>query len=304
MTERRFTSMHSADQQTWRELESLRDSAVVSEARNYADNLTATVRRSRRSSMARVTLPRFIAAIACGVAVLAAGIAIFTQPVSQQFATAVGEHRTVVLDDGSQLLLDTDTAATVVMTRKQRRVALLKGQANFEVAHDSTRPFRVSAGPMIVTAIGTNFDVAALPGRNTVTLIRGRVAVRSLQQSNRSETGLLLQPGQRVAVIGNGTLSAPKPVALSKAMAWQAGRIDLEHATVTDAIAEVNRYSPIKITLRHAAIGTRHIDGVFRSGDVDAMAAALCAYFDLHIAERSPQEIVLDTAPRPPTAGT
>jgi len=294
MTDKHLTSANATDDPVWDELESVRHSTVVADARRFSHE----VARRDQAKWWRVTnLPRLAATTVCGALVIALLVFVTSRPDAQTFATTIGEHRSVTLEDGSRLLLDTDSSVRVVMTRGERRVTLLEGQANFEVAHDATRPFRVGSGTMTVTAIGTNFDVTALPGRNTVTLIRGRVAVTSAQPSlNPSADVMTLQPGERVAVLSDGSLSAPRAIALSKALAWQQGRIDLEDATVLDAIAEVNRYSRVKITLRHAAIGTRRIDGLFRTGDVDAMAAALCAYFDLRVAERSAQEIVLDRA--------
>jgi len=44
-------------------------------------------------------------------------------------------------------------------TRSRRSVILGRGEALFEVAHDSARPFVVIAGNGSITAVGTTFDV-------------------------------------------------------------------------------------------------------------------------------------------------
>ena len=64
----------------------------------------------------------------------------------QRYATAVGERRAVPLEDGSELLLDTDSAVTVRYSRKHRNLALERGRVQFSVAPAPQRPFVVQIG--------------------------------------------------------------------------------------------------------------------------------------------------------------
>lgn len=93
------------------------------------------------------------------------------------YETALGEHRTVVLDDGSRVDLNTATHLTVHLSRDRRAVALETGEVLFEVAPDPARPFVVTAGALRIRDIGTRFDVDRRPERVTVAVLEGRVQI-------------------------------------------------------------------------------------------------------------------------------
>ncbi len=93
-------------------------------------------RASRRSPR------RFGAAIAACAVFAVAALFAFQSLVPGRYSTGVGEQRTIKLEDGSTIALNTDTAVRVELTDRMRRVSLLRGEALFNVAKDPTRPFR------------------------------------------------------------------------------------------------------------------------------------------------------------------
>src|SRR3546814_23294 len=93
------------------------------------------------------------------------------------YATTTGEQRTVALDDGSRVVLDTGSDLKVQYGRRERRLTLLRGRADFRVQHDSDRPFVVLVGDASVTATGTRFQVRTADDAGAVTLLEGEVVV-------------------------------------------------------------------------------------------------------------------------------
>src|SRR5690606_28626324 len=91
--------------------------------------------------------------------------------------TGVGEQRTVTLEDGSRVSLNTATRLSLHFDRGVRRVRLQSGEALFEVARDPGRPFVVESGDRQVRALGTAFIVRRDAGRIAVTLMEGSVEV-------------------------------------------------------------------------------------------------------------------------------
>jgi transmembrane sensor len=75
------------------------------------------------------------------------------------YATAIGEQSTVHLQDGSQVVLNTDSLIEVNYTDKYRLLKLERGEMHVRVTHDNTRPFTVIAGDRIVKAMGTAFSL-------------------------------------------------------------------------------------------------------------------------------------------------
>lgn len=244
----------------------------------------ATSRRpiSRRSAR---TGPQCLAPIGlAGILLLALGGASWLwyaqRPVA--FATAIGEQRTVRLEDGSRITLDTATRVEVRYDGSRRRVMLTSGQAMFDVASEAGRPFLVRAGDTEVVALGTRFDVRRFGTGARVLLVEGQVVVR---QSDRPDSRWALAPGQQV------TTSAPRPEVVSAdvpaATSWTAGRLTFENTPISEAVAEVNRYTPDPIDLRDDGIASIPVSGVFNAGDVDGFVAALTDLYSLE-ATRSP----------------
>ena len=93
------------------------------------------------------------------------------------FETRHGEQLTRRLADNSVLHLNTDSAVTIRYGKTERLVMLTSGQADFEVAHEPDRAFRVFAGSAEVVDLGTKFDVRLEHDSTVVTVVEGRVAV-------------------------------------------------------------------------------------------------------------------------------
>ncbi|MEJ0035692.1 MAG: FecR domain-containing protein [Gammaproteobacteria bacterium] len=101
----------------------------------------------------------------------------FTLSSPEQFQTKVGEQRSVLLADGSRVTLNTASKIEVQLRSDHRVVQLVQGEALFEVAHDTRRPFDVHVGDVVVRAVGTQFDIDRRAKRTVVTVVEGRVAM-------------------------------------------------------------------------------------------------------------------------------
>ena len=93
------------------------------------------------------------------------------------YRTAHGEQSRRVLPDGSVLNLNTDSQVIVHFSRHERVIDLERGQAFFQVRHEATRAFRVSAGNAQIVDVGTQFDVYRKPSTVLVSVLEGTVAV-------------------------------------------------------------------------------------------------------------------------------
>ena len=283
----RGARMNDEHDPTWRALEGLRHSDIVRDARRYA-----TVRAGRRSRLAewRQAIgwkwPGAVAAL--GAAVVALVVAV---PDTRTYRTRVGEMRLMTLADGSVMRLNTGTRVAVSIGGSRRRVELLAGEVRFDVAHDPARPFEVEANGMRVRAIGTSFDVVALPERTEVTLIHGRVSVEAKGASAAGERRYLA-PGQQVRLVAGG-LTRPNAARLDATVAWQRHLIDLNDLPLADALKELNRYSSVRLEVADARSYATPVSGIVRAGDVDASVAALSAYYDLEVVHRTGDRVIL-----------
>lgn len=209
------------------------------------------------------------------------------------YATTVGQQSGITLEDGSVITLNTDSRVRVTYDAAQRHVVLLRGQALFEVAKEPNRPFVVDAGGKRVVALGTTFDVR-LNGREVeVTLVEGRVEIAEQAGAGRKDTPppVRLEMGQRLVSAAQEDATVTE-IDTGKATSWRDGFVTFEETPLIDAIAEMNRYSTVRIVAADSALMQLKVNGVFRSGQQARFAEALEEYFPVE-ARRDGNLIVL-----------
>jgi transmembrane sensor len=164
------------------------------------------------------------------------------------YATQIGEHRTETLADRTRVVLNTDSAMQVRLTRDRREIDLERGEAQFEVAYDAVRPFVVNLGEGTVTALGTRFQIRRDADAATVTLLEGRVEVTHGQERR------VLRPNEqaRLPVGGGMRVETIDPAQVS---GWLDGWLRFRDTPPAQVVAEANRYSTR--TLRLAAWRSR-----------------------------------------------
>lgn len=170
------------------------------------------------------------------------------------YHTMTGEQKTIRLADGSSLYLNTDTALDVDLSEHERRIVLIQGEAEFQVAHDKTKPFRVSAGNTVTEALGTQFIVRYQDSAGLVTLVEGKV-----RTSHASGTGnVTLKPGEQVAFTA-GQLGSVHATDLAGAASWRRGRLVMNSVSLQAVVNEINRYRHGHVHILNSALAQRKI---------------------------------------------
>jgi transmembrane sensor len=216
-------------------------------------------------------------AAAAALILLAAGGALFLRSPfdAPSYRTAVGERRTIALSDGSIVQLDTNSRVTIHYTMFSRALTLDEGQAFFTVAHGSRRRFVVTAGDTSVTATGTRFDIRRNAGTVAVTLLQGGVDVRLPGR----EPVRLFSGQEMLHPIGGAPVI--RPVSGGATIAWTTGRIIFDNTPLSEAIAEINRYTQATVRLQAPSYAAAHVSGSFEVGDVGSFVQAATAVLPL-----------------------
>lgn len=198
-------------------------------------------------------------------------------PAPVSYATQFGERRTETLQDGSTVVLNTDSAIEARYTPGRRGVALQRGEAQFEVTHDATRPFVVSMGEGgTVTALGTRFQVRREADMDVVTLLEGKIEV------SRGEQRRILQPNEqaRLSTTQGIQVASIDPDQIS---AWLDGRLRFRNTPLHEVIAEANRYSARKLRLGADVLAGLPLSGSFNAGDSAAIAATAASILPVRV---------------------
>jgi transmembrane sensor len=269
-----------------------------------ADDIWNDLNARSRSRQRRIRMAAASAAVVIAIVVFVQTRAPRSEgaPTPTGAVVLVPEKR--ALADGSTVDLKPGAAIAISFTGAWRRVTLQHGEAHFQVASDPLRPFLVTAGGIEFRATGTAFSVQLGTGAVELLVTEGRVAVEKLPPvsaaSELPANPLAVVPaGNRVLVnLTAGREPSLAPVtAVSKAeqeerLAWRAPRIEFSGTPLLEAIAVMNRYTRIQMSLGDPALFRLELSGYFRADNTEAFLRVLEATLDIK-AERSADRVIL-----------
>lgn len=230
--------------------------------------------RARAGALLNWMQPRSALVAACCAAVFAAGIGWhqwMLQPTFESsYVAQKGQQRLVILPDGTELAMDTDTQAQVTMYRDRREVLIADGQIMFSVAADPKKPFHVLAGPARVTVLGTRFSVryrnqGADAGAVNVSVEKGHVRVANSYStaSAKADLPVDLLAGQGLRVSSSGMLGQVASVFPGSVALWRKGLVRFDNTSLADALLELERYGPTGLEIRDPAVAALTIGGSY-----------------------------------------
>ncbi len=272
----------------WREVGAGRQAILERlDARDVVTNVVelASRRRAHDPRWRRGAMFGIPAAAAAAIAALVL-VPMLMAPMTT-YTTAPGEHRDVVLGDGTRIAMNGGSTLRVRMTGAQRRVEMDDAEAAFDVTHDPARPFIVAVGESQVRVVGTAFDIARSGGETRVAVARGIVEVRDATGG----TPVRLTIGQALSrddATDQVTLTRMSP---ASAMAWRDGRLIYDDRPLTEVAADLSRAFRTPFTVAPDARNLR-FSGVLELDAEDKVIARLEGFLPVTSA-RSGQGIEL-----------
>lgn len=282
----------------WGELDILTELAVVNLPQ---PSLAANLRQRVSNSIYQLfqTPAKPAAALALVLAVTLSAILSLDR---NQYSTGVGEQQLVTLQDGSTALLNTNSQIRVEYSDQTRNIILVKGQAHFDVMPNPNQPFNVYAGKGLVRALGTAFSVYLQPEILEVTVTEGRVELNALQQpapaaANQTNSSLvaqatvtklsLLDAGQNARIDQRNNridqLESVDATAIMQKLAWHQGLLQFSGDPLQEVVAEISRYTDLKIVILDPQIRDLRIGGFFKVGETEKMLEALETSFGIDV---------------------
>jgi len=216
---------------------------------------------------------------------LAAGLAAVSLLVAgpHRYDTGLGEIREVPLSDGSTVDINTQSTVEVAMRPDLREVRLTRGEAWFRVAHDTKRPFVVSAGRVHVRAVGTAFSVRRHDDGADVVVTEGVVETWTTGDEDHL---VRVAAGSKAYV---AEYEPPKVVPASadvaRSLAWREGQIALEGETLGEAAAQFNRYNAQKLVISDPDLANETLVGQFRVTQPMTFASAVATTLGATVVE-------------------
>ena len=251
------------------------------------------------------------AAVAAGLAVLAISGVLLLNPGSDRappttsaaYETAIGAQKTVLLPDGSEVVLNTNSQLAVTFTPSARVLRLARGEILVRVAEDRARPLSVVAGDRIIQAVGTEFVVEITDDQQVELMVtEGKVvigiqprAVTSIAKGDVDALDTAALPPV-LALLEDNIVSAGEAVILSAAdpvketvsadevevkLSWKQSRLIFRSEPLEKALQEVERYTTVEFVFLDESLKTRTLSGRFRTGDVEELLLLLRVNFNI-----------------------
>jgi len=201
-----------------------------------------------------------LAAAAAITALIAPQMSMFTAETAVAYRTGPSETRMIDLKDGSHILLDRNSRLALA-DGAAPKVEMQGGAAFFDVRHDPSRAFVVTAGDYQVRDIGTKFDVVMAPQALGVAVSEGQLTV-----APKGGERTAVKAGQRIDVATTTGEAAVRTIAASSVGSWRNGQLVYQDTPLALVAMDLSRYvgHPVSVD---PAIGDLRVSGVLAIGD-------------------------------------
>ena len=193
-----------------------------------------------------------------------AGTAADTATVYNTLITPRGGKYQVTLPDGTKVWLNAASSIRfpASFTGNDRTVDIT-GEAYFEVAPDTRRPFIVRAGQARTRVLGTRFDVMAYEDEPSVltTLLDGSVALY------KSGLQVLIRPGQQGTFEPDDGITT-KTVNVAATIAWKDGYYYFDRTRMDEVMRQIARWYDVDIVYQGAVPHDEIVGKIPRTADV------------------------------------
>ncbi|VVN39773.1 Protein FecR [Pseudomonas fluorescens] len=217
--------------------------------------------------------------VALGAALLAQPLGLPLTELTADIRTGTGERRTVTLDDGSELLLNAQSAADIQFDPQRRLVRLREGELLAKVAGDRLRPFLIQTDHTRLRAYGNRFLVREREGQGQVAALNGAVQIDG-QNGER----LHLTAGHEVRYNREGF--GPVQASSSGATAWVDGFLQVRDRPLAEVIDALRPYHNGVLRLDPAVAGLR-VSGLYRLDNPQQILDTLARTLPIHITRRT-----------------
>lgn len=166
--------------------------------------------------------------------------------------SANAEIYNVTLEDGTKVWVNAASLLEKInFNAKERRVKLV-GEAFFEVAKDSTRPFFVETAQQTIRVLGTKFNLKSYPNqKETLTLVEGKVSTTSQTQNEA-----VLVAGESIT-LDNGAI-LPDTFKENNLL-WKEQVFAFEDETLAEILDKVSKWYNVKTS--NVPKSDKHISG-------------------------------------------
>ncbi|MFT4655389.1 MAG: transmembrane sensor [Kangiellaceae bacterium] len=217
------------------------------------------------------------------------------RPSAIAFTSPIGQNRTITLSDGSTVTLAGNSSILVDISQDTRYISLQKGGAYFDVSHDPSRIFSVTAEHLQVRVRGTAFAVKhSADNVIKVSVQRGLVDVADLsEQGVADEQVLQLRANQQVRADLNGRFITPVTQFNNDTeFSWLSGRLIYDDIPLKTVVMDINRYAKKPVVILDESLNELAITASFTFNQIDQALDGLAAAYPIILTEEGERKVL------------
>lgn len=179
------------------------------------------------------------------------------EPLATAYTSVItenGQRSRIVLPDSSIVWLNSGTTLSYSndFSEKNRKVTL-NGQAFFQVARNAEKPFTVQTGELLVSVLGTRFDVDAFPGNGEIVVVleSGRV---ELTHRNIESFSYTMKPGELAAYNLTDNSMKVSTTDASVYSSWKDGKLIFRNTSMKNVIEKLRKWYNVNITVTNPEV--------------------------------------------------
>jgi len=201
-----------------------------------------------------------------------------------QLSQAAAEGVNIVnLPDGSRVFLNKGSEISYPKAFTQQRTIELQGEAFFEVMSDPANPFSVHSGNVVVSVLGTSFNVKQLKDSPQVEVyVKSGKVNMSLEESDQS---VILNPEEFGLAVNteltHSELETPNYIS------WKTKEFKFVDTRLTDVLHELEESYHVSIKSEDVDLSQRRITTSYNGQSIDAILETIGTAFGLNVSHEN-----------------
>ena len=197
-------------------------------------------------------------------------------------STLAGQHKEVVLPDGSKVWLNenSELSYSPELNKEVTREVKLKGEAFFDVAKNPAKRFVIETGQTLTQVLGTSFNVRQdLEDGIKVSVVTGKVSFKPRNNANQE---LILSPGEAGVITKEG-YAVKSNFENENFLFWKNRQLAFDNASLSEVLKTLETSYHVKFRLDDEDLLKHRITTSFNNAEFDQAAEILETLLDLDI---------------------
>ncbi len=236
-----------------------------------------------------------VAAVLTVLAVFGIVFWLFIQVPQQEYVTAFGETKSIILPDGSQIILNSNSHIKFAKkwAAETDREVFLKGEAFFRVREQGITKkskFTVHTDGLDVEVLGTEFNVNSYRKKTKVVLQSGKIKLIQTQSPQKQE--VIMKPGEIAQFDIVAKTLKVQQVKTELYTSWKDRKLIFDGTSLRDIAHILEDTYGIKVVLVNKELAERQVTGEIPIKDKELLFKALAMMYNLQIEIRSDSLII------------